>query len=165
MTLAFFPSIILLTCAIVVYTGFKEAILSHMMEKYRISPSSASIFTSELPSSASTPLPTGASTPVQSGNNIHSQSSVNPLLVAATTNPLHLQQQHHSSHSLSPMNMRLARPPDYFPEWKDVGFEEAAFLGAQAAAKVVFVVDQGQSRGFLSRVEYNEMGPSGINSV
>lgn len=63
------------------------------------------------------------------------------------------------------MNMRLARPPDYFPEWKDVGFEEAAFLGAQAAAKVVFVVDQGQSRGFLSRVEYNEMGPSGINSV
>jgi actin-related protein 9 len=41
--------------------------------------------------------------------------------------------------------------------------EEATFLGAQVAAKVVFVIDQGLSKGFLSRVEYNESGPTGIH--
>lgn len=45
----------------------------------------------------------------------------------------------------------------------NVGMEEATFLGAQVAAKVVFVIDQGISKGFLSRVEYNEAGPSGIH--
>ena len=40
--------------------------------------------------------------------------------------------------------------------------EEAAFLGAQVAAKVVFVVDAGLSKGFMTRTEYNEMGPGGI---
>ncbi|KAF8473192.1 hypothetical protein BDZ91DRAFT_714159 [Kalaharituber pfeilii] len=132
--------------------GFKDTLIMTLTEKYKISPSSATIFTSELPSASSTPLPTGASTPLPPGN---AQSSVNPLLLAATTNSLHNQQQQHSSHSLSPMNIRTAKMPDYFPEWKDAGFEEA----------VVFVVDQGVSRGFLSRVEYNEMGPTGIHSV
>ena len=37
------------------------------------------------------------------------------------------------------------------------------FLGAQVAAKVVFVVDQGLSKGFMSRTEYNELGPQGIH--
>ncbi len=41
--------------------------------------------------------------------------------------------------------------------------EEAGFLGAQVAAKVVFVVDQGISKGFMSRTEYNELGPQGIH--
>ena len=53
--------------------------------------------------------------------------------------------------------------PEYFPEWKEFGTEEAAFLGAQVAAKVVFVVDQGQSKGFMSRTEYNELGPQGVH--
>lgn len=43
------------------------------------------------------------------------------------------------------------------------GMEEATFLGAQVAAKVVFVIDQGLSKGFLSRVEYNESGPAAIH--
>jgi actin-related protein 9 len=33
------------------------------------------------------------------------------------------------------------------------GFEESVFLGAQVAAKVIFVQDQGVSSGFLSRVQ------------
>lgn len=41
--------------------------------------------------------------------------------------------------------------------------EEAGFLGAQVAAKVLFVVDGGISKGFLARVEYNDMGPAGIH--
>ncbi|OXV11498.1 hypothetical protein Egran_00744 [Elaphomyces granulatus] len=43
------------------------------------------------------------------------------------------------------------------------GMEEAVFLGAQIAAKVIFVLDQGLSKGFLSRVEYNEGGPATIH--
>ncbi|KAB8228931.1 putative chromatin remodeling complex subunit (Arp9) [Aspergillus alliaceus] len=43
------------------------------------------------------------------------------------------------------------------------GMEEAVFLGAQVASKVIFVNDQGVSKGFMSRVEYNENGPSAIH--
>ena len=73
------------------------------------------------------------------------------------------QQQQHSSHGQTPTNIRSVRPPEYFPEWKEVGYEEAVFLGAQVAAKVVFVVDQGLSKGFMTRQEYNEVGPQGIH--
>lgn len=44
-----------------------------------------------------------------------------------------------------------------------MGTEEVGFLGAQIAAKLVFVVDQGSSKGFMSRTEYNELGPMGIH--
>lgn len=95
---------------------------------------------------------------------------------------------HHRStgHSQTPTSVKTVKPPEYFPEWKDQGnpnapgvagggpggapgvgghhgMEEAIFLGAQVAAKVVFVLDQGLSKGFMSRVEYNESGPSAIH--
>lgn len=70
---------------------------------------------------------------------------------------------HHSSHGQTPMSIKVAKMPEYFPEWKQFGYEEAGFLGAQVAAKVVFVVDQGINKGFMTRVEYNEEGPSGIH--
>lgn len=50
-------------------------------------------------------------------------------------------------------------------EKQNEGFEECVFLGAQVAAKVIFVQDQGVSNGFMSRVQYNENGPSGIHDV
>ena len=59
--------------------------------------------------------------------------------------------------------MKFLKAPEYFPEWKDVGMEEACFLGAQVAAKVIFVVDQGLSKGYMSRTEYNDLGPQGIH--
>jgi actin-related protein 9 len=72
----------------------------------------------------------------------------------------------HKSHSQTPTSIKTVKTPEYFPEWRDPtvsGMEEAAFLGAQVAAKVIFIVDQGLSKGFLTRVEYNEMGPAGIH--
>ncbi|KAI9777671.1 MAG: Actin-like protein arp9 (SWI/SNF complex component arp9) [Candelina submexicana] len=160
--------------------GFKDALISTLSTKYLISPSSATIFTSELPSTLTTPLATGANTPLpQPHNPSHlstANSHVNPLLLAATTasNPsLHpptttittpQQQQHtHSSHGQTPTSIKVAKIPEYFPEWKDGGYEEASFLGAQVAAKVLFVVDQGLGKGFMTRVEYNELGPQGIH--
>jgi actin-related protein 9 len=73
--------------------------------------------------------------------------------------------QLHSGHSQSPSSIKLVKMPDYFPEWKEAGFEEAGFLGAQIAAKVIFVVDQGQTKGYMTRADYNEMGPSGIHDI
>ncbi|MCJ1384159.1 Actin-like protein arp9 (SWI/SNF complex component arp9) [Xylographa soralifera] len=166
--------------------GFKDALIATLTSKYLISPSSATIFTSELPSNFSTPLATGANTPQPQsqtqGQLGHHGPGVNPLLLAATTasNPtlappgahqhLHSQlqmqqyhQQQHSSHGQSPTSIKVAKMPEYFSEWKDVGTEEAAFLGAQVAAKVVFIVDQGLSKGFMSRSEYNDLGPQGIH--
>lgn len=169
--------------------GFKEALVATLNSRYLISPSSATIFTSELPSNFTTPAPTGANTPQpQHHPPAHHGPGVNPLLLAATTasNPnlappgqsqqqLHqqlqlqqyqqqqIQSHQHSSHAQTPTSIKLLKMPDYFPEWKDVGMEEAAFLGAQVAAKVVFVVDQGISKGFMSRTEYNDLGPQGIH--
>ena len=163
--------------------GFKEALLATLNSRFLISPNSATIFTSELPSNFSTPVATGANTPQpQLHHPSHHPSGVNPLLHAATTASLappgqshqqlqmqqyqqqQFQQSHsHSSHAQTPTSIKVLRAPEYFPEWKEVGMEEASFLGAQVAAKVVFVVDQGISKGFMSRTEYNELGPSGIH--
>ncbi|KAI5778877.1 actin-domain-containing protein [Geopyxis carbonaria] len=138
--------------------GFKEALLQTIVGKYLIPPSTGTIFSSELP----TPSATGASTPVP-GHGGASGVTPNPLLVAATAHAGgHGGHGHHGhAHSQSPMAIRYAKMPDYFPEWKEAGFDEAAFLGAQVAAKVVFVVDQGLTGGFMTRVMYNEVGPGG----
>ncbi|KAG8530159.1 uncharacterized protein KY384_005642 [Bacidia gigantensis] len=156
--------------------GFKEALLMLLTQKYQISPNNATIFTSELPSQFSTPLATGANTPLpqqgQGQGQAHHPPGVNPLLHAATTASLAVPGQHHpqSQHygnqpSATPTSIKALKPPEYFPEWKDYGMEEAAFLGAQVAAKVVFVVDGGLSKGYMSRTEYNEVGPGGCMSV
>jgi len=142
------------------------------------------MFTSELPSNFSTPLATGANTPQPQLSLNHHAAGVNPLLLAATTasNPtlappgsqhqaLQLQliaqqqqrQQDVSRHGQSPSSIKTVKLPDYFPEWKDAGQEEAVFLGGQVAAKVIFIQDQGLSKAFMSRTEYNDLGPQGIH--
>ncbi|KAF2500760.1 hypothetical protein BU16DRAFT_479396 [Lophium mytilinum] len=152
--------------------GFKDALMSTLSTKYLISPSSATIFTSELPSNISTPAGTGANTPQPQLGPHGSSSQVNPLLLAATTaqnphlNPgLAMPSMHnsHSNHGQTPTSIRTVKPPEYFPEWKDFGYDEAAFLGAQVGAKVLFIVDQGQSKGYMTRPDYNEQGPTGIH--
>jgi actin-related protein 9 len=159
--------------------GYKEALLEKLQKKYIISPSSATIFTSELPSNLSTPMATGANTPQpQLPGQPHHGQGVNPLLLAATTaqNPalhpsaLALGQQSqsssvHSSHAQTPTSIKFAKIPEYFPEWKEVGYDEATFLGAQVAARVLFIVDAGASKGYMSRTDYNEQGPAGIHEV
>lgn len=74
-----------------------------------------------------------------------------------------MQSHQHSGHAQTPTSIKFLKVPEYFTEWKDFGMEEASFLGAQVAAKVVFVVDQGLSKGFMSRTEYNDLGPQGIH--
>ncbi|EMC93015.1 hypothetical protein BAUCODRAFT_115113 [Baudoinia panamericana UAMH 10762] len=175
--------------------GFKEALVEVLMRKFLVSPSSATMFVSELPSRMSTPGGTGTSTPLPLSH--HGGGGVNPLLLAATTaqNPglLHpggvsssasasasgllAPQQHphsmHSSHAQTPTSIKLAKIPEYFPEWKEVGYEEAQFLGAQVAGRVLFVVDPaasggaggGGSKGYMSRTDYNEQGPGGVHEV
>ncbi|KAI9650707.1 Actin-like protein arp9 (SWI/SNF complex component arp9) [Ciborinia camelliae] len=160
--------------------GFKDALIATLNSRYLISPSSATMFMSELPSNLATPTGTGSMTPNASFSStphpVPSASAVNPLLLAATTasNPALNPNMsiasfnsganaQHSSHSQSPTSIKVASPPGYFPEWKT--YEEAVFLGSQVAAKVIFVVDQGLSKGFLSRVEFNEEGPTAIHQV
>lgn len=121
----------------------------------------------------------------------HANTPTNQNANPATANNDPNAPSHHSStaHSQTPTSVKALKPPEYFPEWKDQGnsnapgatgaggsntadgtsggrghgMEEAIFLGAQVAAKVIFVLDQGLSKGFLSRVEYNESGPAAIH--
>ncbi|KAF2432815.1 hypothetical protein EJ08DRAFT_647905 [Tothia fuscella] len=162
--------------------GFRDALMAAIHSRYIISPSSATIFTSELPSNLTTPMGTGAQTP-QPQLGPHGgplmpgpSSNVNPLLLAATTQHLqppgsqtpgahgiHQQQNLHSSHGQTPTSVRYTKVGEYFPEWKDAGFDEAFFLGAQVACRVIFVVDAGQNKCFMTRSDYNELGPAGIS--
>lgn len=116
--------------------GFKDALLATLTKKYLISPSSASIFTSELPSNLSTPMGTGAQTPQReypAGQHaLPTGSGVNPLLLAATTasnpalNPnVSIASSFgggssggHSSHGQTPTSIKIAKVPEYFPEFK-----------------------------------------------
>jgi actin-related protein 9 len=181
-------------------TGFTQALLGVITQKFILSPS-ATIFTSEIPSTFTTPLPTGgtntpASMQGQPGPMYHPAAhGVNPLLVAATHNnpgivpgtpgmdPNTTSHYRSSGHSQTPTSAKTLRLPEYFPDFKDQGnsnapgasagpsgasqgghgTEEACFLGAQMAAKVFFVLDQGLSKGYMSRVEYNDNGPSAIH--
>ncbi|KAF2200707.1 hypothetical protein GQ43DRAFT_456251 [Delitschia confertaspora ATCC 74209] len=168
--------------------GFKDALITLLKTKYLITPSSASIFKSELPSAMPTPTGTGANTPTPQLSQLGPHggppisSGVNPLLYAATTaqnpqlmgtpgttvNPMYAggqpqAQNAHSSHGQTPTSIGFVKLPEYFPEWKDVGFDESAFLGAQVAAKVLFIVDGGVSKGYMTRPDYNDQGPTGIH--
>ncbi|KAJ5950005.1 hypothetical protein N7454_001589 [Penicillium verhagenii] len=179
--------------------GFTQALLGVINKKFILSPS-ATIFTSEIPSTFTTPHPTGGTnTPAPMGMPAPmyhpAAPGVSQLLVNATHNQHGMpipgtpgmdpnMPTHHRStgHSQTPTSVKTLRLPEYFSDFKDQGNtnapgastgpsaiagghgpEEAGFLGAQMGAKVFFVLDQGLSKGFMTRVEYNESGPSAIH--
>ncbi|KAI1322285.1 actin-like ATPase domain-containing protein [Xylariaceae sp. FL0255] len=166
--------------------GLKENIMQTLNARYLISPSTATIFTSELPSNMATPSGTGSQTPTGSfTGQMPTTSSVNPLLQAATTASLSVPQMqlpgslpgshaggasHHHTHAQTPTSIKLAALPGYLAEWTKNGFEEAMFLGAMIAGRIVYTVHmdaqsaEAQRQSSLHRVDYNEMGPKGIRT-
>ncbi|KAI5463301.1 hypothetical protein BGZ63DRAFT_352820 [Mariannaea sp. PMI_226] len=171
--------------------GLKENIIQTLNARHLISPSTATMFTSELPSNMATPTGTGSQTPTGSFTGAPHQlssSGVNPLLQAATTasaaaggtnaatpaagseagGPI----SGHHFHSQTPTSIKLVTLPGYLSEWSKNGFEEAMFLGAQVAARIAFCLHtnmdaqsiEAQRLMSLSRVDYNELGPKGIRN-
>lgn len=59
-----------------------------------------------------------------------------------------------------PNSIRLAKMPEYFPEWKKNGYSEVHFLGAQIFAKQVF--STGNESMYVTRATYAEHGPSSL---
>ena len=144
--------------------GLKDNILQTLNARYLVSPSTATMFTSELPSNVATPTGTGSQTPTGSFTGAPHQlstSGVNPLLQAATTaSSLGIGQQQgapgsvatpggggseaagptatHHFHSQTPTSIKTVTIPTYLGEWTKNGFEEAMFLGAQVAARIAF---------------------------
>lgn len=163
--------------------GLKENILQTLTARHLISPSTATMFTSELPSNMATPTGTGSQTPTGSFTGAPHQlssSGVNPLLQAATTaNTLGLpgggmvgtpqagsdaggSGATHHFHSQTPTSIKTPNLPTYLGEWTKNGFEEAMFLGAQVAARIAFCLHsnmdaqsvEAQRLMSLSRVDY-----------
>ncbi|KAF2997271.1 Actin-like protein arp9 (SWI/SNF complex component arp9) [Neopestalotiopsis sp. 37M] len=171
--------------------GLKENILQTLHARHLISPSSATIFTSELPSNMATPTGTGSQTPTGSFTGqlppgqlaLPGSSSVNPLLQAATTASMGVPGSVQApgstagdagpsrhSHAQTPTSIKLATLPTYLAEWTKNGFEEAMFLGSLIAARLAYCIHnldvqtQEAQRGMsLNRVDYNELGPKAIN--
>lgn len=159
--------------------GLRDNILQTLQARHLVSPSSATMFTSELPSNMGTPSGTGSQTPTSSfagaPHQLPTTSNVNPLLQAATTANLGVPGANvagsnagdaanttsHHFHSQTPTNIRLAPLPAYLTEWTKHGFEEAMFLGAQVAARLAFCIHNLDAQGLeaqrlmsLSRVDY-----------
>lgn len=159
--------------------GLKENILATLNARHIVSPSTATMFTSELPSNMATPTGTGAQTPTSSFNGAPHQlqsGGVNPLLQAATTASLNQHQSmgtpqagseaagpaSHHFHSQTPTSIKLATMPNYLSEWTKAGFEESMFLGSQVAARIAFCLHsnmdtqsiEAQRMMSLSRVDY-----------
>lgn len=144
--------------------GLKDNILQTLNARHLISPSTATMFTSELPSNVATPAGTGSQTPIGSFNGVPHQlssSGVNPLLQAATTaatfgipgrdtiqvatgstpnvgSEAAGPASGHHFHSQTPTSIKTIALPTYLSEWSKNGFEEAMFLGAQVAARIAF---------------------------
>ncbi|KAI5862132.1 hypothetical protein GGS23DRAFT_605773 [Durotheca rogersii] len=180
--------------------GLKENIMQTLLARHLVSPSTATIFTSELPSNMATPSGTGSQTPTGSFTGpLPTTSSVNPLLQAATAAATlgvpgsssggdggagsssgqqaqgqltQQQQQHHShSHGQTPMSIKLAALPTYLAEWTKHGYEEAPFLGALIAGRLIYCIHHQDPQAgealrsmSMTRVEYNEHGPKLVRS-
>ncbi|KAK0714829.1 hypothetical protein B0H67DRAFT_664529 [Lasiosphaeris hirsuta] len=155
--------------------GLKDNILQTLQARHLVSPSSATMFTSELPSNIGTPSGTGSQTPTSSfaggpPHQLPTTSNVNPLLQAATTANLGIPggapgmtpganvagstagdaaggAVSHHFHSQTPTNIKLAPLPTYLSEWTKNGFEEAMFLGAQVAARLAFCIHNLDAQG------------------
>lgn len=159
--------------------GLRENIVQTLSARHLVSPSSATMFTSELPSNMATPIGTGSQTPTGSFTGTPQQMGpsapgVNPLLQAATTAGLNAAQSAaagseagaaglstHRFHSQTPTSIKLATLPAYLGEWTKSGFEEAMFLGALVAGRMAFCLHnldvtgaEAQRKMSLSRVEY-----------
>lgn len=165
--------------------GLKDNIIQTLNARHLISPSTATIFTSELPSNMATPSGTGSQTPTGSfTGQIPTTSSVNPLLQAATTASLGVPGatqapgstagdafgSGHHSHGQTPMSIKQAPMPTYLAEWTKNGFEEAMFLGSLVAARLAYCIhnldagtQEAQRTMSLNRVDYNEHGPKLIH--
>ncbi|KAI1383265.1 uncharacterized protein F4822DRAFT_419947 [Hypoxylon trugodes] len=166
--------------------GLKENIIQTLTARHLISPSTATIFTSELPSNMATPSGTGSQTPTGSfTGQLPTTSSVNPLLQAATTASLgvpgatqapgstagDVSVLGHHSHGQTPMSIKQAPLPSYLAEWTKNGFEEAMFLGSLVAARLAYCIHnmdvqttEAQRTMSLNRVDYNEHGPKLVHS-
>lgn len=161
--------------------GLRDNIIQTLTARHLISPSTATIFTSELPSNLGTPTGTGSQTPTGSyigagpPHQLGPSSGVNPLLQAATTSNMGvpgnvmgggapgtpggqtpggdaaLTGGQHHFHSQTPTQIKLATLPTYLSEWTKNGFEEAMFLGAQVAARLAFCVHNLDAQGVESQ--------------
>ncbi|SCU86253.1 LAMI_0D01112g1_1 [Lachancea mirantina] len=62
-----------------------------------------------------------------------------------------------------PSVIKIAKYPEYFPEWKRHGFSEVPFLGAQIVTKQVF--GHSNESFYVTRDKYEKKGPSAIWDV
>ena len=62
-----------------------------------------------------------------------------------------------------PTSISTPKFPEYFPEWKKIGFADITFLGAQILTKQVF--GHLNNSFYVTREKYDELGPEAIWEV
>lgn len=71
--------------------------------------------------------------------------------------------EENDSASQAPTQLTLGKLPEHFPEWKNRHWQDYTFLGSQICAKQVFTT--GIEGVFVSRQDYNEIGPTCIGDI
>lgn len=131
--------------------GLKEEIFFSLQTKYLISRPTMG---SELPSMFNT---SGYNTPSNNGPGTPNPYGGTPSTPLPSNSGSSSQ---HPGHGQVPTQIRFAKQLEYFIDWKNYGWEEAPFLGAEIAAKQIF---GGAVEGtFITRTDYNAVGPSAI---
>ncbi|QSL65318.1 hypothetical protein MERGE_002628 [Pneumocystis wakefieldiae] len=125
--------------------GFKERIFSELTQKY------ISVIENSSQKNHNPPI-----------------STYTTSNTSLTSNPNSSYLVYHNPPIIFPSTIRLARIPDFFPEWKsdrnpNAVLEEACFLGGEIVAKLSF--NDPSSKNYMGRGEYNESGPPYINEI
>lgn len=60
----------------------------------------------------------------------------------------------------APNVIKIAKYPEYFPEWKKHGYADIAFLGSQIVSKQIFT--HSKDTFYITREKYDEKGPACI---
>lgn len=128
--------------------GLKEALVVSLQARYIVTRPTMG---SELPSMFNT---SGYNTPNNGGPGTPAGGISTPIGGA----PIATSASGHAGHGQVPTQIRVAKPFDYFIEWKNYGWEEASFLGAEIAAQQIF--SGAHENTFASRTDYNAIGPS-----
>lgn len=63
----------------------------------------------------------------------------------------------------APSVIKLAKYPEYFPEWKKHGYSKIAFLGAQIVSKQIFT--HSKDTFYMTKEKYDARGPAGLWEV
>lgn len=120
--------------------GFREALLSQLLKDHIVSEPEEELYKREVDAAAKLDS---------------KQKKIGKVSTAPILNQIEYVQP--------PTTIMTPKFPEYFSEWKKIGFADITFLGAQILTKQVF--GHSNNSFYVTREKYDELGPEAIWEV